>query len=121
MAGNCYEAAGELALVLALKLGPHNVTLCHATGRLQLGGPEIGHAWVESKQITHHCTMNFSVIIVHDPTFDFEIPKVAFEKMVKPIYVRRYDYSQMLDEMGKHEHYGPWDPRVDAALHADSP
>lgn len=99
--GNCYEAASNYII----DKGPDaNLTLVHGEVTGQREKLKYGHAWIEDGDL---------VIDVSNGR-DLRLPKQTYYALGsidhRPGHqnLYKYTYPQTLDNLLKHENYGPW-------------
>lgn len=104
--GNCYDAAVDLMKEMhgMLDKWPHaqaTLRVVHATvtGQGPIAGIRMGHAWVEYGDVAYDMSNGAQVVL----------PKQQYRALAKAGNVQEYDYLQVLTNLVRHRHYGPWD------------
>lgn len=99
--GNCFQVAVNTVLE-----NP-SYTLCHGVvcGQGPISGVEYTHAWVEDGDTVIDNTQKNPENKVMDKMFYYAVGNIHD--------VRRYSYKEMLENLVKYEHYGPWDEVFD--------
>ena len=105
--GDCYEAAGRYIMD---NYDP-NLRLVHGevAGQGPLEGTTFGHAWI----------LDGDMVIDRSNGRDIRVPKVVYYAMgaVDQINnVHEYTQKQALQQMVRHEHFGPWDLKTRSGL-----
>lgn len=102
--GDCYESAGRQMLDAKEEEKKH-LMLCHGivTGRGDIAGMKIGHAWVELSEDLVIDKSNGNDIIMRREKYYLlgDITKVV-----------KYTHQEALENMLKFRHFGPWDDSV---------
>ena len=98
--GDCYSSAVNLVMKLN-SMGDKKAKLVHGivTGQGALKGLEYSHAWVESGDM----------VLDYSNGRELVVPKELYYKIGKITKTKKYGYMEMLQNLVKKEHYGPWD------------
>ncbi len=108
----CYETA--LRWLLKKRMAGENVDglyLVHGVVTCPLDGVEMGHAWIEDER-------DGGDPLVMDIDGGRFMPTVLYADEVGVVHKVRYTFHEAGDMIRRYSHYGPWDERTAAALHA---
>lgn len=86
-----YDSLNEIRLVHGLVVGQGGIAL----------GVQYSHGWVEA-------TMNNGAELCFDTETGYFIVKATFYTVGKVTQVQRYTIKEVLNNLIKFEHYGPW-------------
>ena len=106
--GDCYQKAFDSYMYDPKFSG---WKLVHGIAVISKGphmGKDFGHAWLEKGEE------------VYDAATDQYLPKVLYYYFGKVSYEVSYSKEQAREMVLKFEHYGPWDEKINGALHSES-
>lgn len=98
--GKCYENSANYLL----EHPGRGLHLCHGivTGTDgPVKGIQYGHAWIENASGT--------VVIDVSTAKEMKMPAALYYAVGQIEHVVRYNFAEAIEQMDKHEHYGPWD------------
>jgi hypothetical protein len=90
--GRCYELAGRYTSNNPEAILVHG----HLVNPFGKGLQDLDHAYVEIGDK------------IFDPVMDMEWPKEVYEQLFKVSNQKRYSHLEVLKNMCRHSHWGPW-------------